>query len=67
MRKRLGVAALMLAFCCPALAGEIHIPPVAPYPPQTHTAQEPTTTDEDTGAADTLIQVALTVLVSLLP
>ena len=67
MRKTLGIAVLLLAFCCPALAGEIHIPPVAPDPPQANTAQEPTTTDEDTGAADTLIQTALTVLMSLLP
>jgi hypothetical protein len=65
MRKTLTTAGLLLAFSCPALAGEIHTPP-APQSP-TVTAQEPTTTDEDTGAADTLIQTALTVLMSLLP
>ena len=31
MRKTLGVAALMLALCCPTLAGEIPTPP-APQP-----------------------------------
>jgi hypothetical protein len=42
MRKTLGVAALMLAFCCPTLAGEIPNPP-APTPPQSASAiQEPT-------------------------
>lgn len=65
MRKTLGAAALMLAFCCPALAGEIPNPP-APQPPSV-AVQEPTTTDEDAGAADTLIQTTLTVLTSLLP
>jgi hypothetical protein len=42
MRKTLGVAALMLAFCCPTLAGEMPTPP-APTPPQPANAiQEPT-------------------------
>lgn len=67
MRKSLTTAALLLALSCTALGGEIHIPPVAPDPPQANTAQEPVITDEDSGAADTLIQTALTVLVSLLP
>ena len=65
MRKTLTTAALLLALGCPALAGEVHIPP-APQP-QSATVQEPTTTDEDTGAADTLTQVVLTLLVSVLP
>lgn len=65
MRKMLTTAALLLALSCPALAGEIHNPP-APQP-QSVTVQEPTTTDEDTGAADTLTQVVLTLLVSVLP
>ena len=67
MRKTLGVAALMLALCCPALAGEIHTTG-APAPPQANTVQEPTTTDEDTtGATGTLTQIVLTVLLSVLP
>lgn len=39
MRKTLGVVALMLALCCPALAGEIPTPP-APQPASA--VQEPT-------------------------
>lgn len=65
MRKSLTTAALLLALSCTALGGEIHIPPVAPDPPQATAAQEPT--NEDAGATDTLIQTALTVLASLLP
>jgi hypothetical protein len=66
MRKTLGVAALMLALCCPALGGEIPTPP-APQP-QGMTVTETSTTDEDTnGAADTLTQIVLAVLVSILP
>ena len=41
MRKTISVAALMLALCCPTLAGEIPNPP-APQP-QGSTVQEPTT------------------------
>ena len=66
MRKTLTTAALLLAFSCPTFAGEMHTPGVT-TPPQTTTAQEPTTTNEDGGAADTLTQAVLTVLVSLLP
>ena len=44
MRKILGVAALMLAICCPTLAGEIPNPP-APQP-QSSSAPGPTTGDE---------------------
>jgi hypothetical protein len=39
MRKTLGVAALMLALCCPAFAGEIPNPP-APTPPPAIAVQE---------------------------
>ena len=67
MRKTLTTAALVLAFSCHAWAGIMHTPPVAPDPEPTNTTQETVTTDEDSGAADTLIQTALTVLVSLLP
>lgn len=66
MRKTLGIAALMLALCCPALAGEIPNPP-APDPTPTSAVQQPTPTNEDTtGAADTLIQITLDLLVSVL-
>jgi hypothetical protein len=68
MRRTLTTAALVLALSCNAWAGIIHIPPVAPdEPTPTNTTQEPVTTDEDSGAANTLIQTALTVLVSLMP
>jgi len=73
MRKTLTTAALVFAFSCPTFAGEMHTPP-APQPTptsvvqETATAPEPTTTDEDaTGAADTLTQIVLTVLASILP
>jgi hypothetical protein len=59
MRKMLGVAALMLAFCCPTLAGEIPNPP-APQP-------QKMTIQETTGVTDTLTQIVLTLLVSILP
>ncbi len=69
MRKTLATAALVLALSCYTWAGIMHTPPVAPdpEPTPTNTTQEPVTTDEDSGAADTLTQAALTVLVSLLP
>jgi hypothetical protein len=56
---------LMLAFCCPALAGEIPTPP-APQP-HSMTVEEPITTDEDTtGATESLTQFALDVALSVL-
>jgi hypothetical protein len=43
MRKSLTTAALLLAFSCPALAGEMHTPGSPEPPPPTTTAvQEPT-------------------------
>jgi len=70
MRKTLGVVALMLAFCCPAFAGEIPNPP-APTPTPASSAQEPTddaTTDDemDNDTPDILTQTALDLL-ALLP
>lgn len=69
MRKTLGVAALMLAFCCPALAGEIPNPP-APSDGTTHTG-EPVPTAENGiihgDNTDALTQIALTLLLSVLP
>ena len=69
MRKTLTTAALLLAFSCPALAGEMHTPP-APQPP-TVTAQEPTGGEMPNGymqneAPDSLTQTALDLL-ALLP
>lgn len=81
MRKTLGVAALMLALCCPALAGEIPNPP-APSDGTIHTGSpaqsngtmhtdEPTPTAEDSiiygDNTDALTQIMLTLLVSVLP
>jgi hypothetical protein len=64
MRKILGVAALMLAICCPALAGEIPNPP-APQP-QANTVQEPTTDgDIQNDATESLTQIALDLLAVL--
>ena len=72
MRKTLGVAALMLALCCPALAGEIPNPP-APTPPPANVMQEPTNAgQEPTGgempndAPDAVTQTVLDLL-ALLP
>jgi hypothetical protein len=66
MRKTLMAAALVLAFSCHAGAGIMHIPPAPePEPAQTNTAQEPTTTDEDSGATDALTQTALDLLAAL--
>lgn len=51
MRRKLCIAALLLALCCPALAGEIPNPPV-PHPggittPGPPTGDEPSTEDEE--------------------
>jgi hypothetical protein len=73
MRKTLITAALLLAFSCPALAGEMGTPgSPTPPPPQPATAvQEPTddaTLNGDTqfpGASDILTQTALDLLAVL--
>ena len=69
MRKTLTTAALLLAFCCPAFAGEMLTPP-APQPPSV-TAQEPTGGEMQNGiiqneAPDSLTQIALNLLAILL-
>ena len=74
MRKTLTTAALLLAFSCPALAGEMHTPgsPV-PLPPTSTAVQEPT--DGETlngeiatpGVSDTLTQTVLKLLAVLPP
>jgi hypothetical protein len=74
MRKTLGVAALMLALCCPALAGEIPNPPAPgeiPNPPApTSPMQEPTDDaavngEMHTGVSDILAETALDLLAVL--
>ena len=66
MRKTLTTAALLLVLSCTALGGEIHIPPVAPDPPQANTAQEPTTNGWiQNESADSLTQIALDLLAAL--
>ena len=72
MRKTLGVAALMLALCCPTLAGEMPTPPAPPPQPAT-AVQEPTDADQEptggeipNGVSDILAQTALDLL-ALLP
>jgi hypothetical protein len=65
MRKTLGVAALMLALCCPSLAGEIPTPP-APQP-QSAAAEEPAGGEILTppGVSDGITQIALDLLAAL--
>jgi hypothetical protein len=67
MRKTLVTAALVLAFSCPALAGEIGIPGApAPPPIAASVAQEPTTNGWiQNDAADSLTQMALDLLAAL--
>jgi hypothetical protein len=69
MRKTLGVAALLLALCCPALAGEIPNPP-APSDGIIQTGA-PATVDDAViihgDGPETLTQIILTALVSVLP
>lgn len=70
MRKTLGVAALMLALCCPAFAGEIPTPP-APPPPPASPVLEPTGDATVSGGtyepdvADILAEAALDLLAIL--
>ena len=66
MRKAISAAALILALTCSARAG--WMPNGGPEPPPTNTTQGSSTTDEETtGATDTLTQIALTLLASVLP
>lgn len=71
MRNTLTTAALVLALSCPTWAGIMHTPGVKepePAPTPTSTVQEPITTNEDTtGATDTVTQIVLIVLASVLP
>ena len=67
MRKTLLTAALLLAFSCPALAGEIATPGSPAPPPTTATvAQEPTANGYmQNDSADSLTQIALDLLAAL--
>lgn len=58
MRKTLTTAALLLALCCPVLAGEINAPPAPPPPPQS----EPRPTAEGEMHTPPLVEFALTLL-----
>lgn len=70
MRKTLTTGLLLLAFSCPALAGEMHTPP-APTSSQANTSQEPTGGEMPNGYMpngidDSLTQVVLDLLAVLL-
>jgi hypothetical protein len=67
MRKTLTTAALVLAFSCPALAGEIATPGSPAPPPTTATvAQEQTANGYmQNESADSLTQIALDLLAAL--
>ena len=58
MRKTLLTAALVLAFCCPSLAGEMHTPG-APAPPPTNGIMQ-------NGEPESLTQIVLDLLAALL-
>ena len=58
MRKSLRASVLLLALCCPALAGDIPNPAVAPPPPS---ATEEVTTDGDI-PCPSLVEFVLTLL-----
>ena len=63
MRKTLATALLVLALCCPALAGEIHTPPAA-QPPAPPSAVNEQSTD---GIIECpLTQIAVSLLGSVL-
>lgn len=64
MRKTLGIAALMLAFHCPALAGEIPNPP-APQPQGVPLKVSATSDEDSISAADALTQIVLDMLAVL--
>jgi hypothetical protein len=70
MRKTLTTAALLLAFSCPAFAGEIATPG-SPAPPTSNAVQEPTEGETlngeiaTPGVSDTLTQTVLELLAAL--
>lgn len=66
MRKTLGVAALMLALCSTALAGEIPTPPTPP-PSQPATAAPEPADEEQVGEMPNGLTRAAFELLALLP
>jgi len=72
MRKTLTTAALVLAFSCPALAGEIGTPGSPAPPPTSNAVREPTEGETlngeigTPGVSDTLTQTVLELLAVLL-
>ena len=73
MRNTLQALFLVLALCCPASAGDMLNPPVAPPPPPATAAQAPTTdaeidTTQTTGAEipDNPTTVIIEVVLNLL-
>jgi hypothetical protein len=72
MGKAIRASALIFLLACSAHAGWMGngspAPPPEPVPTPTSVTQASTTTDEDTtGATDTLTQIVLAVLASVLP
>jgi hypothetical protein len=68
MRKSLGVAVLVLAFCCPVFAGQTSTPPAPPPPPDALAADGEIHTGvaESTPEGDGLAEIALDLLQSVL-
>jgi hypothetical protein len=70
MRRTLTIAALVVALCCPAFAGEMHTPVVTPPPPANTIQAEPVTGGESeteaTEAADGLTETVLSLLETVL-
>jgi hypothetical protein len=64
MRKTLLTASLMLALCSTTFAGEMHTPPLAPVTEPTITSAGEIGTP---GISDSLTQIALELLASVLP
>lgn len=75
MRKFIGTFVLLFVLCCPAFAGEMLTPPVAPPPPSPVTSvpstpedevAEPAGVDAQTTPDVMVAQMALSILESLL-
>lgn len=73
MRKSLSATVLLLILSCPALAGDMLTPPVAPPPQPVTTSAAPSPADEIPAPADdpaaqdiTLDEIAVSILESLL-
>ena len=75
MRKSLSTFVLLLALCCPALAGDMLTPPVTTLPPSNMTSGapspeveiiEPATEDESTTQDISVTRLALSIFESLL-